>query len=115
MFPQNPTRLVIVVNTMMVTFVPSQTSLAVGGVKVHAVPHSNVKARPQFMDGGVVSTTRTVWLHVERFVQASNASQVRVALNALPQRLRCSARTVITAPVSQLVTVRARRAAFDIL
>ena len=80
MFPQNPTRFVTVLKTVMVTFVPSQMSLAVGGVNDHAVPHSTVCAGAQLNTGGVVSTTVMVWLHIAVFVQASVARQVRVAL-----------------------------------
>ena len=54
--PQKPARLVVVLNTVMVTLVPSQLSLAVGGVNAQAAPHSSVWAGAQVSAGGVVST-----------------------------------------------------------
>src|SRR5436190_2048009 len=70
---------------LMVTFVPSQTSAAVGGVNDQGVPHSTVAGGAQTMVGGVESTMRTVWPHVDRLVNTSNVSQVRVTLKVLPQ------------------------------
>jgi len=39
----------------------------------------------QVIEGGVVSTTVTVWLHCAWFPHASVARHVRVAVNVLPQ------------------------------
>src|SRR5204863_414603 len=84
-WPQNPLRFVVVLVIRMVTFVPSQRSVAVGLVKVQAVPHSTVKSGKQVIEGGVVSTTVAVWLHVLLLPQASLAFQVRVATKVFPQ------------------------------
>ena len=64
----------------MATFVPSHKSMAVGGVNVHAVPHSTTRLDAQVSTGGMVSMTNTVWLHCALFVQPSVARHVRVAL-----------------------------------
>ena len=45
--PQKPVRFVIVLTTVMVRFAPPQGSVAVGGVKVHAVPHSTTRSDAQ--------------------------------------------------------------------
>jgi hypothetical protein len=76
-------KLVTVLTTMMV-LVP-QVSVAVGGSKVQAVPHSTVLLAAQMITGGVVSRTVTVWLHWAVLPQASVARQVRVAEKVLPQ------------------------------
>ena len=76
------------------TFVPSHKSMAVGGVNVHALPHSTTRLDAQMSTGGVVSITVTVWL------QVSVPRQVRVALKLFPQK---PARFVI---VLTTVTVR---------
>src|SRR4051812_23154032 len=55
-------RLVVVLTIRIVTFVPSQESLAVGGVNSHGVPQSKVRLPAQLKLGGVVSTTVTIWL-----------------------------------------------------
>src|SRR5439155_4374084 len=55
--------------------------------KLQALPHSAVLSPTQVMEGGVVSCTVTVWLHVFVLLQASIAAHVRVAENVLPQRL----------------------------
>ena len=83
--PQKPTRLVLVLRIVMLTFVPEQRSLAVGASKFQPLPHSTVRLPPQESVGGVVSTRVTVWLQVARLVQASTASHVRVAVNAPAQ------------------------------
>ena len=64
----------------METFVPSHVSIAVGGVNVHALPHSTTRLEAQVRTGGVASITITVWLHCALFVQLSLARHVRVAL-----------------------------------
>src|ERR1039458_6409370 len=48
----------------MVTLVPQQASVAVGGSKSHAEPELTVLPLAQMISGGVVSTTVTVWLQV---------------------------------------------------
>src|SRR5262249_2284859 len=53
-------RLVTVLTTSIVTFVPSQMSLAKGRVKLKGVPHSTVWLSAQVRVGGVVSTSVTV-------------------------------------------------------
>ena len=85
LLPQKPTVLVTVLTRVIVTFVPSQMSLATGGVNVHGVPHSTIRLPAQVRFGGVVSTTVMFWLQVEMLVQESIARQVRVAVNPLPQ------------------------------
>src|SRR2546430_16752803 len=70
----------------MVTLVPSQMSLATGGINAKGKPHSTIRLAAQLKAGGVVSTTITVSLHVEMFVQESIARQVRVAVEVLPQK-----------------------------
>jgi hypothetical protein len=62
-----------------------QVSVAVGGSKDHALPHSTVLLGTQVMDGFVVSTTVTVWLHSAVLPQASVPRQVRVASKVSPQ------------------------------
>ena len=86
LFPQKPTVFVTVLTMVMVTFVPSQMSLATGGVNAHGVPHSTMRLPAQAMFGGVVSTTVTDWLQVEMLVQESVARHVRVAVKLLPQK-----------------------------
>ncbi len=86
LLPQKPAVFVTVLTTVMVTFVPSQMSLAPGGMNIHELPHSTMRLSAQVMFGGVVSTTVMVWLQVEMFVQESVARQVRVAVKLLPQK-----------------------------
>src|SRR5580765_282180 len=85
--PQTDERFVVVVAIRIVTFVPSQASRAMGGSKLQAVPQLTFLALLQTKSGGVVSTTVMVWLQRARLVHWSVASQVRVALMPLPQRL----------------------------
>src|SRR5436190_22033109 len=68
----------------MVTLVPLQPSTAVGLSKIHGLPHSTVLFVGLFATGGVVSTTKTVWLHEEVRLQESTASQVRVMILVFP-------------------------------
>jgi hypothetical protein len=68
----------------MITLVPLQPSVAVGRLNVQALPHSTVLFVGPFTTGGVVSTTKTVWLHEEVRLQESTASQVRVMILVLP-------------------------------
>src|SRR3989442_414026 len=56
--PQKPLVLVTVDTIMIVTFVPSALSLAVGGSKFQATPHSTVLSRAQVRFGGVASTVK---------------------------------------------------------
>ena len=56
--PHSP--LVTVLTTVIVTLVPSQMSVAPGGSKDHAVPHSMVLGATQVIVGAVVSTMVTV-------------------------------------------------------
>jgi hypothetical protein len=49
--PQNSARFVNVERMVIVKLVPPQPSLAVGGVNVHAVPHSTVEAGAQINVG----------------------------------------------------------------
>jgi cytochrome c oxidase subunit IV len=55
--PQKPTVLVRVLTIWIVTFVPLQTSFAVGAIKLQGVPHSMIRSDAQLRAGGVVSTT----------------------------------------------------------
>src|SRR5437867_3274050 len=74
----------MVLTTVMVTL--PQVSLAVGGSKSQALPHSTVLSGLQAIVGAVLSSTRTVWLHSTLSLpQASVAFHVRVALKVLPQ------------------------------
>jgi hypothetical protein len=83
--PQWPAVFVTVLNTMIVA-VPL-LSVAVGGSKFQGVPSCTILfvLWLQFINGTVVSTTITVWLHCEVFPQESAAAQVRVASKVLPQ------------------------------
>src|ERR1051326_682336 len=73
--------LVMVLSTVMATFVPQQPSSAVGGSKVQALPHWTVLLGAQVIIGGVVSTIVTVWLQRgEAFPQQSVACHCRVAM-----------------------------------
>jgi hypothetical protein len=54
-----PWELVIVPATVIMTFVPQQASVAPGGSKVHAVPHSTTLLVAQVSTGGVESMTET--------------------------------------------------------
>src|SRR6185436_7425964 len=69
---------VVVLTTRMITLVPSQTSIAKGGVKIIGWPHSMVWFAAQVMLGGVVSTTVIVWLQMLLLPQLSVVLQVRV-------------------------------------
>ena len=62
----------------MVTFVPQQASMAVGGVKFQTVPQFTVRLLPQLITGGCVSISVTVWLQNAALVQQSVARQTRV-------------------------------------
>ena len=70
--------LVIVVSTVMVTFVPQQRSKAVGGSNDQMASHWTVLLLAQVITGGVVSITWTTSVQVEVFVQQSVACQVLV-------------------------------------
>ena len=84
LFGQDPA-LVSVLTMLMVTFVPSQMSLANGGVNCQGKPHSTKRSAAQERFGGVVSTTVMFWLQNETLVQASVAFQVWMAVKLLPQ------------------------------
>src|SRR5204862_10619 len=75
----------VTVFRMTMWFVPQASAGAEGASKVQALPHSTDLLVAQVMDGGVVSTTVTVWLHVLVLLQASIAAHVRVAEKVLPQ------------------------------
>jgi hypothetical protein len=51
--------------------------------------------------GGVVSTTRTVWLQVAELLQVSVACQVRVAIKVVPQEPAL----LVTVPINWTVTL----------
>ena len=51
------------------------------------------------MTGGVVSRTVIVWRQVERLLQTSVASQVRVTANPMPDR------TVVSVPRTRILTL----------
>jgi hypothetical protein len=73
------TRLVVVLKTLMVTFVPQHASTAVGGSKVQVVPQITVLLEAQVATGGVESTIVTIWLHgAEVLLQQSVACHLRV-------------------------------------
>jgi hypothetical protein len=82
--PQSP--LVTVLTVTMIRFVPSQVSTAVGGVKLHGVPHSTNRLGAQEMAGGALSTSMMVWLQVALLPHWSVARQVRVAEMVRPHR-----------------------------
>src|SRR5213592_1951898 len=67
--PQKPTLFVTVLTIWKITFVPSQISLGVGGMKTTGWPHSTWMLGMQLRVGGRVSTTTMLWLQVEMFVQ----------------------------------------------
>jgi hypothetical protein len=95
--------LVVVVTTMIVTFVPSQASTALGGVNTSGAPHSTVKLVPQLRIGAVVSTTVIVWLQVAVFVHRSAALQVRVTLKRVGQMLAGTLVVVVTTVIVTFV------------
>jgi len=70
---------VIVLNTVTVTFVPQQSSTAVGVSKLHAVPHSTVLFTGQVTLGGLKSLIVTDWLQYTSLLQQSVNIQVIVA------------------------------------
>lgn len=74
--------LVIVLMTVIVTFVPQQASTAVGWPKVQALPHSTILLLAQVMTGGVVSTTVTFWVQTPRVApeQLSMMNQVLIMI-----------------------------------
>src|SRR5262245_2936410 len=82
----------------MVTLVPSQTSVAVGGSKFQTAPHSTTRLEAQLIAGGVVSMMVTVWLHCALLVCASIASQTRVAEKVRPQS------ALVVVPTTTMVT-----------
>src|SRR5206468_850827 len=70
----------------MDTVIGPQLLVTNGGLKVRLFAlHSLVLFGPQVMTGPIVSTWAIVWLHVLLFPQGSDADQVRVATNVLPQ------------------------------
>src|SRR5207244_1643797 len=71
--------LVTVPNTVIVTLVPQQASVAEGGSKLQVLPHSTVLLVAQVKTGGCVATAVTVWLQVALLLQQSVACQVAVA------------------------------------
>jgi hypothetical protein len=75
-----PGAFVTVLTIRMLTAVPTQVSVAVGGSKFHALPHSTDLFGAQVGTGGVVSTTVTICSHVERLLHGSSISQTRVAV-----------------------------------
>jgi hypothetical protein len=99
--PQKPAVLVVVLTMERTRLVPSQRSMAEGGIKVQVVPASTVSLGGQVTAGGAESTTVTTWLHRLVLRQESNASQVRVALKVLPQK-----------PVRLVVVLTIRRVTF---
>src|SRR5436853_457113 len=76
-----------------------QVSLALGASKVQALAHSTVLLVTQVIEGGVVSVTITVWLHVLLLPQRSLALHVRVATKVLPQV------ALVTVPMTLMVTL----------
>src|SRR5437762_810571 len=62
-----------------------QASVATGRSKLHEVPNSTVLLLLHVIVGAVVSVIVTVWLHCELLPHRSEARQVRMALNVLPQ------------------------------
>src|SRR5436190_1429277 len=85
--------LVTVLRIVMVTLVPQQASIAVGGSKLQLVPHSTTLLVAQVRTGGVVSTKVTIEVHVTLLLQQSVATQVKLItcghfpLVAVPARL----------------------------
>jgi len=70
--------LVTIPRLEIVTFVPQQESIAVGGSKLHETLHWTVLLLAQEMTGGVVSVITMVSTHVAVLVQQSTADQVFV-------------------------------------
>src|SRR4029077_11288960 len=78
-------KLVVVLNTVMVTLLPL-LSVAVGASKLQAAPCSTVLlVLLHVITGAVVSTIVPFWVQVLLLPQASVACQVRVASKVLPQ------------------------------
>src|SRR5690348_3909954 len=70
----------------MVTLVPPQRSVAVGGMKSQTSPHSTVRLVMQNKTGGVVSMILTTWVKVAALLQESVAVQTRVAEKVWPHK-----------------------------
>ena len=70
--------LVTVLRTAMVTLVPQQASIAVGGVNDHVELHCTVMLLAQVITGGWVSCSTTRWLQNAEFEQQSVIIQLRV-------------------------------------
>src|SRR5262249_48701700 len=79
-------RRVTVVTIAMSTLFKSHLSTAVGMSNAQASPHCACLSGAQWMSGGSVSMTVTVWLQKELFPQVSVDRQVRVTLNKAGQR-----------------------------
>src|ERR1041385_8620069 len=86
---------VTVLTTATVTVL--HESDAVGGSKLHAVPHSTILLPRQRIAGGLVSTTVTAWLHWLKLPQTSVAFQVRV--------MTCGQRPLVTVLTTTTATV----------
>ena len=95
--------LVTVLTRVITTFVPEQTSTAVGAVKPNGLPHSMIWFGAQLSAGGVVSTIVMLWLQVAMLVQVSVACHVRVTLNKFGQRGLAALVTVLTTVIVTLV------------
>src|ERR1051326_2098027 len=74
-----PAEVVMLLISVTVTFVPSQSSTAAGGVNGGFEPvHSTTTLLAQVSTGGVVSTTRMICVQVLALLQVSIACQTRV-------------------------------------
>src|SRR5205809_351078 len=80
----------------MATLVPLHVSEPDGESNVQAEPHSTVLSGAQVNEGGVVSSTVMVWLHVLELPQASVASQARVMIRGQTPLVTVSTTVIVT-------------------
>jgi hypothetical protein len=95
--------LVTVLTTVMKTFVPEQTSTAVGAVNAKGVPHWTIWSGAQTRSGGSVSTTVMFCVQKEALLQVSVAFQTRVMVNKVGQRGLAALVVVLTVLMVTLV------------
>jgi hypothetical protein len=80
MFTHRLAKIVTLLATVIVMFVPQQSSIAVGVSKVQPEPHSTAFGPAQVTIGGFVSMMLTVSVQKAALVQQSTAFQVSVMI-----------------------------------
>ena len=96
-YTRGHTPFVVLLSTVITTFVPLQASKADGGSKLQIEPQTTVLSGTQVRVGGVVSTTVTAWLQVLVWLQLSVAIQVRV--------MTCGQAPLVMVLTMEIVTV----------